>query len=64
MIQRNVLNKEVISMNKTRTARILGLVATGFGALAAVLMNDYTTAAGLVGAAIAGMTTAPVTQGS
>lgn len=51
-------------MNKTRTARILGLVATGFGALAAVLMNDYTTAAGLVGAAIAGMTTAPVTQGS
>lgn len=46
-------------MNKTKTARIFGLIATGFGALAAMLMKDYTTAAGLIGAAVAGMTTAP-----
>lgn len=47
-------------MNKTKTAHVLGLIATGLGALAAVLMKDYTTAAGLIGAAAAGMTTAPV----
>lgn len=50
-------------MNKIKLSRVLGLLATGLGAIAAILAGDYTTAAGLVGSAVAGMTTAPATQG-
>lgn len=50
-------------MKKRKIARIAGLLGTAFGALAAFLAGDYATGAGLVGAALAGMSTVATESG-
>lgn len=50
-------------MNKNKLSRIFGLLATGSFAIAAVSAGVYTTATGLVGSAVADMTTTPAAQG-
>lgn len=49
-------------MNRSKAVRLVGLSGTLFGALAAALAELYLTTAGLVGAALAGVSTSPSTQ--
>lgn len=49
-------------MNRSKAVRLVGLSGTLLGALAAALAEYYSTTAGLVGAALADMSTSPPAQ--